>query len=51
MGVVVETCINYPGGRTRKRGADINRYRYAVLGRAVRTPIYVPGTGPRYAYV
>jgi hypothetical protein len=46
MGVVIETCIKYPGGPTRITVADI-RYgvRYAVYGiRYINTVRYVNRT-------
>jgi hypothetical protein len=34
MGVVIETCVKYPGGPTRNKGTDIHllpSYLYLVL--------------------
>jgi hypothetical protein len=32
MGVVIETCVKYPGGRTRIRGTEVVLYRYEAFG-------------------
>jgi hypothetical protein len=31
MGVVIETCVKYPGGPTRNKGADIYIYIYIYM--------------------
>jgi hypothetical protein len=37
MGVVIETCVKHPGGRTRKKGADISE---AQAGAGINTGTY-----------
>jgi hypothetical protein len=32
MGVVIEICVKYPGGRTRNTGADVCSNKLAQLG-------------------
>ena len=31
MGVIIETCVKYPGGRTRIRGTDMIAKKITVL--------------------